>query len=630
MATAWVAIINGQPLYLADTSAYVRGPDFAVVYSLGNKFATSWTQSRTLQGRSELSDNAVSRGAQETQNASLDSPFDRAILAGRSIYYGALLYIGHLTSYMWLSVFVQGAIFLYLCNLFLTKCLRLSFFTSVCATSTLLVTTPVSFFISFLMPDIFAAFLILASAILLGFWRRLSLLDKILLEAVIAYSALTHTSHLLLLACLAAVFAVTALVAKRYSDLGSQRAIVILAIIFIGVLGEFGFSYAIKHEFGSDPVRPPFLMARTIADGPGYEFLQKNCATKPYVVCNYIDHFPEPALAFLWSIDPNKGVFSVADLDTRNKLSSEQSSFLIDVFRFDPLGVTLATIKNSAIQFVTVRLREFFPSQQEIDAFRGKLPENYFKRLSSSRIIFHNWIMTPGDLWFSSIYFVCTLGLLAVWIFWPFINFDRMLKFVSRQEAFQILTLTMSGVIFNAVICGALSEPVPRYQTRVSWIPVFLVISICGVVFESLFSVQNNAEFARGLAERLPRPLRFLGIGGIGLIADLGAFTIVTGFGVHPLIARLCSLAIATFVTWRLNRELTFDRSGRRLHDEAVRYSAVTIMAQGTSYGIFATLILTVLKPFPQLAIIIGAAVGAAVSYNGHRLLSFAPRIAQS
>ena len=92
---------------------------------------------------------------------------------------------------------------------------------------------------------------------------------------------------------------------------------------------------------------------------------------------------------------------------------------------------------------------------------------------------------------------------------------------------------------------------------------------------------------------------------------------------------RLFSLAAATLVTWRLNRALTFDRSGRHQGEEALRYAAVTAAAQGTSYTVFAALVLTVLGSLPQAAIVIGAAAGALVAYNGHRLFSFALRVAR-
>ena len=126
------------------------------------------------------------------------------------------------------------------------------------------------------------------------------------------------------------------------------------------------------------------------------------------------------------------------------------------------------------------------------------------------------------------------------------------------------------------------------------------------------------------MAERLPRPFRFLGVGTIGLTTDFCVFTILMGYAPRPLLMRLVSLALATLVTWRLNRALTFEHSGRRQHDEAMRYAVVTAVAQSTSYAVFAALVLTVLAWLPQAALVIGAAFGAIVSYNGHRLFAFA------
>jgi putative flippase GtrA len=129
----------------------------------------------------------------------------------------------------------------------------------------------------------------------------------------------------------------------------------------------------------------------------------------------------------------------------------------------------------------------------------------------------------------------------------------------------------------------------------------------------------------RALAEVLPRPVRFLGVGGLGLVTDLAIFTLIIAHGTHPLLARLVSLAAATIVTWRLNRALTFDRSGRRAADEAMRYATVAAAAQGASYTAFAVLVVTVLGAIPQLAVLIGAAVGGLVSYSGQALFAFRP-----
>jgi putative flippase GtrA len=134
----------------------------------------------------------------------------------------------------------------------------------------------------------------------------------------------------------------------------------------------------------------------------------------------------------------------------------------------------------------------------------------------------------------------------------------------------------------------------------------------------------HGADPFRVLAERLPRPLRFLLVGGLALVTDFCIFTALMGHAPRPLLMRLVSVAFATLVAWRLNRALTFDPSGRGQRDEAMRYAAVTAVAQGTSYAVFAALVLTVLGWLPQAALVIGAAAGAFVSYNGHRLFAFA------
>jgi putative flippase GtrA len=132
------------------------------------------------------------------------------------------------------------------------------------------------------------------------------------------------------------------------------------------------------------------------------------------------------------------------------------------------------------------------------------------------------------------------------------------------------------------------------------------------------------------LFARLPRPLRFLGVGAIGLTTDVGILTLLLAYSPRPLLMRLFSLGAALFVTWQLNRLLTFDRSGRPAGEELLRYTAVAIVAQSASYAVYAALVLTVLAWLPQAAAVAGAVIGAVIAYNGHRLFAFAPRKASS
>jgi putative flippase GtrA len=149
---------------------------------------------------------------------------------------------------------------------------------------------------------------------------------------------------------------------------------------------------------------------------------------------------------------------------------------------------------------------------------------------------------------------------------------------------------------------------------------------ILGTYILSDLPLADEADRLRQLAARLPRVLRFLTIGGFGLVTDLGAFSLLHLHAPYPLATRILSLAAATLVTWRLNRALTFDRSGRRQSEEAMRYAFVTLVAQGTSYAIFAALVLTALAARPQIALLIGAGCASILSYNGHRLFAFAAK----
>src|SRR5260221_5851779 len=151
------------------------------------------------------------------------------------------------------------------------KCLRLSFFTFVCATAVTLAVTPLSFFISLLVPDVFASYLILGLGILIGFWDSLKLADRSILLAIIFYSSLTHTSHLILLIVLGSIFAFIWLLTKRATPGRSSFAppLAIFALVLAGILGQLAFGFTTRHTIHADPVQPPFVTARIIADGPG-------------------------------------------------------------------------------------------------------------------------------------------------------------------------------------------------------------------------------------------------------------------------------------------------------------------------------------------------------------------------
>ncbi len=110
--------------------------------------------------------------------------------------------------------------------------------------------------------------------------------------------------------------------------------------------------------------------------------------------------------------------------------------------------------------------------------------------------------------------------------------------------------------------------------------------------------LDTGAGRARALAERLPRPLRFIVVGASGSSTDLCVFTVIAGFGHHPLAvaAGLARGRDAGHLAAQPRAHLRRAAAGAQ-PDEAMRYAAVTAVAQGTSYAVFAALVLTVLAP---------------------------------
>jgi hypothetical protein len=478
IASVWVTFINGQPFFMPDTSAYIRGPDFAVVYFLGPRFSTAWTQGRTVHGGAAAEARAES---QKPAFLPLNSPFDKAMLKGRSIYYGALLYAGHLTSYFWLCVVVQAVIFIYLSYTLVVTCLGLSLASFVWTTAVVLALTPLPLFIGFLMPDVFCGFLVLAIIILAGFWRLLILRDKVLVLAIAIFSVLGHASHLLLAISLTFVAIAIGFVSRnKQTVVGSlfQRALILLAILLAGFLGEQVFSYAARAAIGAEPMRLPFVTARLIDDGPGYRFLQKHCATHRYAVCQFMDRLPTNASSFLWSVDPKIGVFSASPLSARRAISDEQGSFAFDVFLSDPAGVLLSVARNFIGQLTKVGVPEFFPTQDQVRDFGGNLPASYSEQMARSPLVLNRWILGPLNWWFNFIYFTSTIILIVLAACWPFVNFLRKPEILPEPQWLYVLAIPAAAIFCNAAICGALSGVFWRYQTRISWLPLFILLIV--------------------------------------------------------------------------------------------------------------------------------------------------------
>ena len=119
------------------------------------------------------------------------------------------------------------------------------------------------------------------------------------------------------------------------------------------------------------------------------------------------------------------------------------------------------------------------------------------------------------------------------------------------------------------------------------------------------------------------RFLRFAVVGGVGFIVDVGVLALLLRWRFDPFSARIAAIAAALFVTWQLNRRLTFAPSGRSLRAEGARYGGVGLATAGVNYAVYTGLLVIVPTMHPLVALTLASASATLLSFAGYSKLVF-------
>jgi hypothetical protein len=464
----WPALTNGQPFFYADTTAYVRGADLAISKVLGSRFATDWAtdQRRIIKPQSSLpAPERPAPSAAERKSAR------RVVLVGRSIVYGTLLYFGEVLGGMWFSIIIQSLIAAYLLFLFIVRTLGLDFRPFLISCFVLYIVSPLPFFMSFLMPDVFAGFLILGFAILATSWDRLSHVERAITGAVMLFAVLSHTTHFILLLGLTFMTLgyVTLVDRSKWINIRWFTATV-AACIAIAVLWEFAFYFGVTQAFGSPPVRPPFVTAKLVSM-LGESAVSKVCGSYAFVVCRFQDRFPVSTDAFLWSPDERTGIFSVVDVQTKRLLDDEQLRFALAIIPPN-LGHFVAEVFLDALrQLVSIGLSDFFCGSSGLDFYRDRLPPDHFERMTSTFAARSDGYVVFGR---RVQYVSAAIGAIITALLLGLLSRPRKVHGANEKEQERMWCeatyIQLAGITLNAIICGGFSTVEPRYQARVIWL----------------------------------------------------------------------------------------------------------------------------------------------------------------
>lgn len=478
----WPAVLNGGPAWFNDSISYLSAPTKAFNIILGLELDTFGSKSGVIVGTSPPEVGSA---------VTINNP-----AIGRSIYYGAVITVVVNVFGFWGVALFQGFYTLLAITFFSTRMYGFDLRANFCICLILGLLTPIAFFNIYLMPDFLAGLTVLATIVLLYAFRKLNHFEMVFWVLTLLFALTSHTSHLLISIALFMFFIVIHIVRRVSSGWSGIPAVI--CIFAASVFLETIYVSVVTLQHGHEPIRPPFVAARLIDDGPGYEFLRTRCPSSGYEYCRYADRLPTDSVHFLWSKDPETGVFAIADEASRSKMSDQQFAFLVDVVKAYPFQQFSASIKRFLEQLSRFSVNEFSYSDRLKGELNERMSEEVFENFSSTRLYKNTMPLSIFSYIFLSVFI---LSVFFIIFYKSALNLVRQ-KFFGLAKAAPIdlipLVMIAAGLLVNAAITGVLSEPFDRYQGRVIWLATF---SAAIMAAHSLRSESPKAMTARSVGE---------------------------------------------------------------------------------------------------------------------------------
>jgi hypothetical protein len=326
------------------------------------------------------------------------------------------------------------------------------------------VVTGLPWYAAEVLPDILAPLMVLC-LYLLGFHdAELTLPRKVGLIAVAVLGVTAHASHLALAAGLVIAVALIQAATRRLPTPAVGPRWRLPALVFaISLVALVSSNFLRTGDVFVSRAGPTFVLGRLIQDGIAQRLLNDTCPGSGYRLCAYKDSLPKTANDFLWGDSPFDALGGFAGTN------DEAKRILSDSLKRYPLLHLKMAIANTLEQLVTFETGDGIEPLNDIPvpAMMRHMPDQVddyrASRQQRDRIDF-DWInalhIPVGAL------SVFALGAILVSAVWRGLWTDRVF----------LPVFLLTALVGNAFICGALSNPHDRYQSRLMWAASFAVI----------------------------------------------------------------------------------------------------------------------------------------------------------
>lgn len=398
----------------------------------------------------------------------IEAAREMRLVPGRSLFYGLFLQITslHWTS-MWGPVLLQAALTLWLVHL-VWRCHRLPAGPAMLllVTTLLAATTSLAWYAGQLMPDIFVPLVVLALWLLSAHGQVLSRREKLGLSLLVLLGLLAHMSCLALALGLVAVLLVQRLflacwplrLCILWPTVLVLTVLVLMPALHILLTGRGGFT----------PGGSAFLFGRLVQDGVTKRWLAEHCPVPGVQLCEWKEQLPETADAFLWGKDsPYKKIGDWQDVQVQR----EMGQLVREMAKAYPAMILSTALTSTVEQLLSVATGDdldakHWDSRGIISTFLPRISPAFNSarqqqdQLSNELLARWNRLHVPVAL--------ASMVLLVPIAWWGLRRDHRPLAGLSL--------FVLVALLGNAFICGALSNPHHRYQSRLIWLAPLVVL----------------------------------------------------------------------------------------------------------------------------------------------------------
>jgi len=391
----------------------------------------------------------------------------------RPVFYSLFMLPLHATTTVWPVVVTQALIAAYVLHLVcrvLVPALPAGIF--VAGIAVLSLATWLPWLVSELTPDLFTPLLVLLLAILAWTPDRVSRAEQVCLVALAACMIASQLSSLPLACVLLAGLVLLSVwrgAARRPVGLGRapslpRRMLLIVLPPALAITGLCTVNLGAHGRFAISPFGNVFLLARVIYDGPGMATLRRDCPSRGWRLCPFLDRFPTDSDGFLWNRNSPLTLAGGA-----KAVSQDAGAIIVAALRSDPAGAARAAIGNTLEQLrrfvsgdglepwpeqVTPWIERDFPSAERA-AYAAARQQRGLLSVPAALAAIHQ--------------VVSLLGVAACFALLPAVA-------RRRPQCLGFLAVVLLALPFGAAITGGLSTPHDRYQSRIMWLPPLVAI----------------------------------------------------------------------------------------------------------------------------------------------------------